>query len=117
MHKNILLAVGITILFLGLAIQPSIAIPQLKKIDVEPDLEGLVAQLRILINEKFEKYENIPKVANLCNVILNKIDSFWEYLYDILQLFLEILHTVALYILIIILYIAMLPFILLIFGA
>jgi hypothetical protein len=49
MSKNILTVVGITLLFLGLAIQPSIATVQPEKIDVEPDVEGLVAQLGLLL--------------------------------------------------------------------
>ena len=77
MYKNILTVVGITILFLGLAIQPSIAIVQLEKIDSEAnvdDVEGLVAQLRDAVNGKLEKFESIPKVANIWEIILNLLE-------------------------------------------
>jgi len=66
MNKKFLLTVGITILFLGLSIQPSLATVQPEKIIVESDaddIEELFAQLRIAINEKLEKYESYPKVA------------------------------------------------------
>ena len=41
MYKNILTVVGITILFLGLAIQPSIAIVQPEYFDVTTEYIGL----------------------------------------------------------------------------
>ena len=74
MFSKNLLAVGITILFLGLAIQPSIATVQPEKIIVEPnvdDVEGLVAQLKIVINEISEKYESYPKVVGFWDIIDN----------------------------------------------
>ena len=87
MHKNIPLVVGIIILFLGLAIQPSIATPQLKKIDGEQDVEGLVAQLRVAVNEKLEKYESYPKVA-----------GFWDIFWDTVNYLLGLLEKIGLYI-------------------
>ena len=74
MFSKNLLAVGITILFLGLAIQPSIATVQPEKIDVEPDIEGLDAQLKIVINEISEKYESYPKVVGFWDIIDNLLD-------------------------------------------
>ena len=71
MNKKILLAVGITILFLGLAIQPSVATVPPKKIDVEPDIEGLVTQLRVVINEILQDYSHIPIIRTLGNKIIN----------------------------------------------
>ena len=91
MHKNILIAVGITFLFLGLAIQPSIATPQLKKIDVEPDIKGLVVQLRVAVNERLEKYESIPKVANIWDIILNLFDLLIKILNKIVEVTLTII--------------------------
>ena len=90
MHKNILTVVGITILFLGLAIQPSIAV-QPEKIDVEPnvdDVEGLVAELRIVINEILQEYRYNPMVSYLCNYILGILHSPIERLYCYLLLIL-----------------------------
>ena len=75
MNKNLLITIGVIILFLGLAIQPSIATPQLKEIDVEPDIEGLVAQLRVVINEILQDYRHIPIVRSLANTILNTISD------------------------------------------
>jgi hypothetical protein len=49
MHKNIPIVVGITILFLGLAIQPSIATIPPEKIDIEPDnLENRLTRKHVL---------------------------------------------------------------------
>ena len=71
------LVIGITILFLGLVIQPSIATVQPEKIDVEPDVddvEGLVAQLRVAVNEILQDYGHISVIRALCIMIL---DSTW----------------------------------------
>ena len=79
MNKNILLTVGITFLFLGLAVQPSVATVQPKQIDVEPnvdDVEELVVQLRVAVNEILHKYGYNPMVAYLCNYILGILDDF-----------------------------------------
>ncbi len=37
------------------------------------DVEGLVAQLRVVIDEILEKYGHIPMVSSLCNMILNSL--------------------------------------------
>ena len=82
MNKGI--AVGITILFLGLAIQPSIATVQPEKIDVEPDInyaKGLVAQLQVVINEILQEYGHIPIIRTLGNIIYNIIVIIWRVLY------------------------------------
>ncbi|UCF49087.1 MAG: hypothetical protein JSU91_04875 [Thermoplasmatales archaeon] len=39
------------------------------------DVEGLVAQLRVVIDEILEKYGHIPMVSSLCDVII-KLDWF-----------------------------------------
>ena len=90
MNKNMILAIGITFLFLGLSIQPSIATPQLKKIDVEPDVEGLVAQIRVVINEILQDYGYIPIIRTLGDKILNISDLFGLIIYCIFLLFLLI---------------------------
>ena len=46
MYKNILTVVGITILFLGVSVQPSIATVQPKKIEVEPNATPLFISRR-----------------------------------------------------------------------
>ena len=92
MNKNLLIAFGITTLFLGLAIQPSLATVQPEKIDVEPDVEGLVAQIKIVINEKLEKYESIPKVG-----------GFWDIFWDTVDYLLDLLEKIGLKIVVFIL--------------
>ena len=65
--------IGILVLFLGIAIAPCIATVQPENIDVEPnvdDIDGLVAQLRVVINEILQKYGYNPMAAYLCNYIL-----------------------------------------------
>ncbi len=74
MFSKNLLAVGITVLFLGLAIQPSIATVQPEKLVVEPnvdDIDGLVAQLRVAVNDILQKYGHNPIIRSLCNMILD----------------------------------------------
>ena len=68
--KNALVMVVI-LLFIGVAVQPSIATVQPEKIDGKPDIEGVGAQLRIAINEKFENYESKPKLAGFWDIIDN----------------------------------------------
>jgi len=94
--KNGLVMVVI-LLFVGVTVQPVIATVQPEKIIVEPnvdDIEGLVAQLRIAINEKLEKYESIPKVANIWEIILRLLDligkitkQFWTIVSYIVALY------------------------------
>ena len=91
MNKNFILAIGITILFLGLVIQPSIAtIQQEEKINVEPkdylfrtiiDIDGnvyrkiLFRSPRLLFNMFFTKpsitYEYLDKYCNIGIEITN----------------------------------------------
>ena len=66
MHKNITIIVGITILFLGVGIQPAIAQPDI--IDFKPeniDKEELTAK----IDEIMEKYGHIPMVSYYSSLI------------------------------------------------
>lgn len=72
MKWNILLALGITFLFLGVTVNPAIAkVEQEKQSD---DVEGLVAQIRNVVNEIQEKYGHMPTVRGLCNVIQSALD-------------------------------------------
>jgi hypothetical protein len=71
------LVVGVILLFLGLAIQPSVAIVQPESIDVELDVEELVAQLRIVINEKLEINESKPILAGFWDIIRDIITEIW----------------------------------------
>ena len=71
------LVVAVILLFVGVAVQPSIATVQPEKIIVESDsddIEGLVAQLRVAVNEKLEKYESYPKVAGFWDIINHLLD-------------------------------------------
>ena len=90
MNKNILTVVGITILFLVLAIQPSVATVQPEKIDVEPDVEELVAQLRVAVNEILQEYGHISIIRTLGDKILNISDLFGLIIYCIFLLILLI---------------------------
>ncbi|MBW2966677.1 hypothetical protein KY342_06255 [Candidatus Woesearchaeota archaeon] len=77
MKKEIL----ITLLCAGLMlITPFTVVAQENKITAniveEPNIDGLVAQIRVVIDEIMEKYRHIPMVSNLCNVILNIIGLF-----------------------------------------
>jgi hypothetical protein len=40
----------------------------------EPDIEGLVAQLRVVIDEILQKYGYIPMIRTLCNYIHNTMN-------------------------------------------
>jgi len=90
--KNGLVMVVI-LLFIGVTVQPAIATVQPKEIDVEPnvdDIEGLVTQLRIVINEILQDYGHIPIIRNLCNKIVDVLDSFGLILYCIFLIVLMI---------------------------
>ena len=52
------------------------------------DVEGLVAQIKTVIDEILQRYGHIPIVRSLCNVIFNILDSFGLVLFC---LFLEII--------------------------
>jgi hypothetical protein len=43
------------------------------------DVEGLVAQIRTVVDEILQRYGHIPMVSSLCNVILNSLGLivFW----------------------------------------
>jgi hypothetical protein len=60
------LAVAVILLFIGVGIQPAIATVQTEK---QKDIEGLVAQIKVLIDEILVKYGDIPIVANICSMI------------------------------------------------
>ena len=93
MNKNIILASGITILFLGLAIQPSVATIQPKNIDIKPnddDIEGLVAQIRIVINEILQDYGHIPVIRTLYNKIVDILGLFGRILFCVFLIVLVI---------------------------
>jgi hypothetical protein len=77
------LVVGVILLFIGVAVQPSMATVPPEKIIVEPDVESLVAQIRIVINEILQDYGHIPIVRSLSNKILGILDSFGTLLYCI----------------------------------
>ena len=42
----------------------------------KPDINGLIVQIRTVVNEILQKYGNIPMVRGLCNVILNSLGLF-----------------------------------------
>jgi hypothetical protein len=95
MRKEILIAFICVSLML---VTPLTAVARENKISRnltdESDVESLVTQLRVVVNKILEKFGHIPKVANFCNVILNKIDSFWGVLlYFYLSILLEALLT------------------------
>lgn len=50
----------------------------------EPDIEGLVIQLRIVINEILKKYGHNPMINNLCSLILNALGKVGKILFCIL---------------------------------
>ena len=84
MHKIIPTVVVITILFLGIAIRPSVEAVQPIKIDKEPDINNakeLVAQLQVVINGILNDYGHIPIIRTLSNMIYNIIVIIWRILY------------------------------------
>ena len=84
MKKHILIAFVCASLIL---ITPFTVVAQENKISSnlteQPDIEGLVAQLRVVIDEILQKYGHIPMVANLCNMILDLSDLIGKILYCI----------------------------------
>jgi len=57
-----------------------------ESIVVEPnvdDIEGLVAQLRVVINEILQDYGHISMIRNQCNKIVDVLDSFGLIVYCI----------------------------------
>ena len=69
----------VILLFIGVVVQPAIAIVQPEKIVIESDVddvEGLVAELRIVINEILHKYGHIPMIRTQCYKIIDVLNSF-----------------------------------------
>lgn len=56
----------------------------------ESDVEGLVAQLRVVINEILQEYGYIPMIRTICNKIVDVLDSFGLILYCIFLIVLMI---------------------------
>jgi hypothetical protein len=84
MNKEILIAS----LFIGiLLVTPFSVVARENTISTnlteQPDLEGLVAQLRVVIDEILQKYGHIPIVNNLCNIILGISDIIGRMIYCI----------------------------------
>ena len=57
----------------------------------QPGIDGLVYQLRVVIDEILEKYGHIPMVRALCNVILNSLGLIGLILYCIIFFIIAIL--------------------------
>jgi len=84
MNKEILIAS----LFIGiLLVTPFSVVARENTISTnlteQPDLEGLVAQLRVVIDDILQKYGHIPIVNNLCNIILGISDIIGRMIYCI----------------------------------
>ena len=75
MRKEILITFAIASLLL---ITPLTGIAQENKVSnnliEQPDIDGLVAQIRTVANEILEKYGHIPIISSLCNMILNSLN-------------------------------------------
>ena len=65
----------------------------------QPDLDGLVAQLRVVINEILQKYGYMPMVSNLCYVIINSFDLIGKIVFCIFLFMLAIIHVLLVFIL------------------
>ena len=95
MRKNILVAFALSSL---LIIAPLSVIAQENKISSnlteQPDIDGLVAQIRTVINEVLENYRHIPIISSLCNVILNLAWYPGNILYCIFLMGIIILLTI-----------------------
>jgi hypothetical protein len=61
-----------------------------EKIDVETDVEGLVAQIRIVINEILQDYGHIPIVRSLSNTILDLLSLIGKIIFCISILIFQI---------------------------
>ena len=74
MKKHVLIAFAIASLLL---ITPLTGIAQENKVSSnlseQPDINGLVSQLRVVIDEILEKYGHILMIRTLCNMILNSL--------------------------------------------
>lgn len=87
--------VFISILCAGLMlVSPFASIAQENKVSSnlseQPDIDGLVAQIRTVVNEILQKYGHIPMVRSLCNVILNSLDLVGRIIFCIFLIILYI---------------------------
>ena len=84
MKKEILITILCTSLML---VTPFTTIAQENKISSnlieQPYIEGLVAQIRTVVNEILQKYGHIPKISNLFNLILNLLELIGKIMYCI----------------------------------
>ena len=85
MKKEILIACICIILIL---ITPFTVVAEENKITSniveEPDVDGLVDQIRFVINEILQNYGHLPIIKSLCNMILNTMNLLQRILYCIL---------------------------------
>jgi len=91
MKKEIL----ITLLCAGLMlVTPFITIAQENKVSnnlpEKPDIEGLVAQIRVVIDKILQKYGHIPIINNVCSVILKLLELIGKIIFCITLLIIEI---------------------------
>jgi hypothetical protein len=54
------------------------------------DVDGLVTELRVMIDEILEKYGHIPMISNLCNVILSLSNVIGKIIFCIAIIIIEI---------------------------
>ena len=92
MHKKILIVVGITILFLGVGFQPALAneVSISKTSDIHEDclecqhiskvellkVKLLLIRIEAITNVILSKFGHIPEVAEKCQEITNRIETF-----------------------------------------
>ena len=55
-----------------------------------PDIDGLIAQIRTVVDEIFEKYGHISIIANQCGLIINLLDSVEDMIICIILIMLTI---------------------------
>jgi hypothetical protein len=65
------LAVSVILLFLGLAIQPSVAVEPEK----QKDILGLGAQIRTVVNEILQNYGYIPMINTICICLIGALNT------------------------------------------
>ena len=85
----------ITLLCAGLMlVTPFITIAQENKVSnnlpEKPDIEGLVAQIRVVIDKILQKYGHIPIINNVCSVILKLLELIGKIIFCITLLIIEI---------------------------
>ena len=72
------LSISVILLFLGVTVNPAIATVEPEK---QPDdVEGLVAQIKDVVNEIQAKYGHIPMVRGLCNMIHSALGLVGNFL-------------------------------------